>query len=66
MIEFLEQRRKAILAFVIPLLGGFIAIPEYNLRSILGVILTAIIAATGVHQVPNKPLLPSVGAHAKE
>lgn len=51
----LAPRRKAVLALLIPLIGGLIALyPDNGALQLAGVIITALGTAVGVHQVTNK------------
>lgn len=53
--ELLAPRRKAVLALLIPLVGGLGALhPHNHALQLAGVLLTALGTAVGVHQVPNR------------
>lgn len=54
-MNFLAARWKAILALVVPLIGGLVAlVPDSQTAKVWGVIITALLAGGIVHQVPNK------------
>lgn len=59
MVEILRARRKAIVALVVSLAGGLLAVfPDSAGMQILAAVVTALATTFGVHQVAND--LPAV------
>lgn len=61
---FIAARRKAILAFVIPLIGSMITLAathHFNTTSVLGLVATAISSGGVVHQVANTTAAATTG-----
>lgn len=54
--QLLAERRKALIALPLPLVGGLLALyPDSEWLGVLAVIITALATAFGVHQIPNAP-----------
>lgn len=55
----LEARWKAVVALLVPLAGGLVALsPDSRGWQVVGVVAAAAATAAGVHQVPNKARAP--------
>src|SRR4051794_2976629 len=60
-LVFLAARWKAIAALIVPLAGGLAALaPNSDTARVVGIVVTALVAAGVVHQVPNQNLLTPV------
>lgn len=56
MRQLLAERRKALIALPVPLVGGLLALyPDSHYLAVCAVIITALATALGVHQIPNAP-----------
>lgn len=58
-LVFLAARWKAVAALLVPLAGGLIALaPDSRAAQVIGAIITALVSAGIVHQVPNAGVAP--------